>query len=150
MRKRYEAIIIGILFLVGCVGVQIKPTVNTSDELKKIVMSDETTVESNGMYRLELSAADRDATHRVAVFVNGEEVFVEYVYLTPRYGMVCYTLDKDGDGQLDEWRTVENGVVMSYKKEQVQRYYDEQILWFVGFVSKHGTVDKGEVTKWDG
>ena len=138
---------IGVLFLVGCAGIQTEPTVNTSDELRKIVMSDETTVESDGTYRLTLGAGNGDTVHRVAVFVNGDELFTKYAYITSRYRLVCYTLDKDGDGQIDKWYAVENSVVMLYKKEQMQKYYDEHILGFVRFVSKHGTVDKGEFAR---
>ena len=150
MRKRYSAIIIGILFLASCVGVQVEPTINTSDELKQIVVSDGATVEQGGIYRLELYASKGNIVHRVIIFVKGEEVFVRYVYKTDEHTLTCYTLDEQCDGKIDKWRVIVDGVLREVGLGEIQDYYDTHIIFLARVISKNGKVNKGEPVKWDG
>ena len=150
IRKQYSAIIIGILFLVGCAGVQIEPTVNTSDGLRQIVVSDETTLEQDGIYMLELYASNGSIVHRVAIFVNGEEVFVRYICKADEHMLTCYTLDEQCDGKIDKWRVIVDGVSREVGLEEIQDYYDTHIIFLARVISKNGKVNKGEPVKWDG
>ena len=156
MRKQYSTIIIGILFLVGCAGVQVASAVmgvhtpNTSAELRKIVVSNEATVEQDGIQRLGLYVSKGSIIHRVIIFVKGTEVLVRYIYKADGHTLTCYLIDEQCDGKLDRWRVIADGLFGEAKLEEIQDYYDTHIIRLVRFILKNGKTNKGEPVKWVG
>ena len=129
-------IILPLIFLFAC-AIPTIPTVNVSDELKQIVYADETTEKQDGKWTLALGSEIHGGIYVSVITVAGETVRVDYMLMLPNASIVGFFSDKDGDGKIDEYGEIINGIPSQYPKEFIQECYESYLI-FAREVSKNG------------
>jgi len=144
MKKFVTTTILVAFLLSGCVAMQVIPERNTSLEIKTIVLTNEATMDSSGGKVLVLEAEADGWAYKTMIFIRNQTVLVEYMLQTNQYVVHGTMLDKDGNGSVDDWYTLVNNVKIEVSSEDIQEYYDNSFLKFVRYVSKNGTLNRGE------
>jgi len=131
-----KLLIIPIIFLFAC-SIPTVPTVNVSDELKQIVYADETSKKKDGKCTLVLGEEAQEGIYVSVITVAGKSVRVDYMMILPNVNIVGFFADNDGDGEIDDYNEMINGVPVVNPIELVQQCYESYLI-FAREVSKTG------------
>jgi len=136
------AILMVFLFM-ACASIPTVQTVNASDELKKIVLSDTTTKVAGDTMTLTLGGQLEQGTFVSSITVVGSSVMLECMFIFHGGYIASYMLDRDGDGKIDVWGEMVNGVVNEPLQSDYQKYYDSYLA-FARYASDRGEVEGRE------
>jgi len=140
MQIKKSIIAILIFLLVGCAGIQAVPSVNTSAELKAVVLSDKSTEQINGIYKLELIYESERILYGSTIFINDESVCVIYEAFLEGVYVAGYLIDQNGDGTIEVWYLEVGHKEVMLTQAEAQEYYDDYFLDFARMVSKLGVI----------
>jgi len=135
--------IILLILLFGCAGLQPVQPVNVSDELKEIVYADETAKSQNGKWTLALGAEIYGGIYISRITVEDEAVRVEYMLMLPNGSILGFFSDEDGDGIVDGYGEMINGIPSLHPKELVQECYENYVN-FARDISENGVIKPEE------
>jgi len=114
--------------------------VNTSVELKAIVLVDSSTRIEGATMTLTLGGHLEQGTFVSSITIAGSSVMLECMFIFQGGYIASYMLDRDGDGKIDVCGEIVNGVVSKPLQSDYQKYYDDYLI-FARYASEHGEVE---------
>lgn len=126
---------IAVLLIFGCARLQPVHVMNTSDELKQIVITQGEKCSDGYILIVE------SPIFRAVIKVKGESVGTSYILVFPGLIVTGKFIDIDGDGKLDKWASWANGVYADLTYEETQEWFEKGYMPMIRMMVSRGYYD---------